>query len=286
AKASDPFIKKRSRVVVDCVVSCSIPRSRRSRLGIFFAFFISLFSLNVVAYLCLQGWKMTSLELLNNNDHNRNVNLWLHPIRAGIKMLKRGYLILIVGAALFIIGIILTATYGMSIVSLTLSENIILADVSISPSKSINHTIEISDTERPVSLVLHIESELNDDTNYETPSEPLVEQIVINPNGFKVNQNQIGRNGQSDLFTSFRPQTDGIYTLTLSNLGTDQVKVQGIFGYLPITEDDQVNLAPFTGVLAGAALFIIGIITLIAGTIFTILDRRREKNKRPIGFRR
>lgn len=230
---------------------------------------------------------MTSLELLNNNDHNRNVNLWLHPIRAGIKMLKRGYLILIAGAALFIIGIILTATYGMSIVSLTLSENIILADVSISPSKSINHTIEISDTERPVSLVLHIESELNDDTNFQTSSEPLVEQMVINPNGFKVNQNQIGRNGQSDLFTSFRPQTDGIYTLTLSNRGTDQVKVQGIFGYLPITEDDgQVNLAPFTGVLAGATLFIIGIITLIVGTVFTILDRRREKNKRPIGFGR
>jgi len=174
---------------------------------------------------------MTSLELLNNNNYNRNVNLWLHPIRAGIKMLKRGYLILIAGAALFIIGIILTATYGMSIVSLTLSENIILADVSISPSKSINHTIEISDTERPVSLALHIESELNDDTNFQTPSEPLVEHTVTNPNGFKVNQNQIGRNGQSDLFTSFRPQTDGIYTLTLSNRGTDQVKVQDIFGY-------------------------------------------------------
>jgi|GEM_PF-6072983 len=120
---------------------------------------------------------------------------------------------------------------GMSVVSLTLNENIILADVSISPSKSINHTIEISDTERPVSLALHIESELNDDTNFQTPSEPLVEHTVTNPNGFKVNQNQIGRNGQSDLFTSFRPQTDGIYTLTLSNRGTDQVKVQDIFGY-------------------------------------------------------
>lgn len=36
AKALDPFIEKRSRVVVDCVVSCSIPRSGRSRLGIFF----------------------------------------------------------------------------------------------------------------------------------------------------------------------------------------------------------------------------------------------------------
>lgn len=283
----DSFIEKRSRVVVDLFVSCSIPRSGRSRLGIFLAFFISLFSLNVVAYLYLQGWKMTSLELLNNNNHNRNVNLWLHPIRAGIKMLKRGYLILIAGAALFIIGIILTATYGMNIISLTLSENIILADVSISPSESINHTIEISDTERPVSLALHIESELNDDTDFRTPSEPLVEQMVINPNGFKVNENQIGRNGQSDLFTSFQPQTDGIYTLTLSNRGTDQVKVQGIFGYLPITEDDgQVNLAPFTGVLAGATLFIIGIITLIVGTIFTILDRRKEKNKRPIGFGR
>jgi len=31
---------------------------------------------------------------------------------------------------------------------------------------------------------------------------------------------------------------------------------------------------------------IFGIITLIVGTIFTILDRRREKNKRPIGFGR
>ena len=33
-----------------------------------------------------------------------------------------------------------------------------------------------------------------------------------------------------DIFPSFRPETDGIYTLSLHNLGTDQVKFGGIFG--------------------------------------------------------
>lgn len=198
-------------------------------------------------------------------------------------MLKRGYLILIAGGALCAIGLILTALYGMSFVTMSLSENIILADVSINPSESINHTLEISDTERPVSLALHIESESLD----ETPPEPSVEQIVIGPDGTTVNENQIGRNGQSDLLTSFKPETDGIYTLTLANQGFDQVKVQGIFGYLPITGNDgQVDPAPFTGVLAGATTFIIGIMTLIAGVIFTILDRRRDRNKQPLGFSR
>jgi hypothetical protein len=198
-------------------------------------------------------------------------------------MLKRGYLILIGGAALLVIGLILTASYGMSFVTMSLSENIILADVSINPSESINHTLEITDTERSVSLALHIESESLD----ETPSEPSVEQIVIDPDGMTVDENQIGRDGQIDLLTSFQPDTDGIYTLTLTNQGSDQVKVQGIFGYLPISGDNgQVDLAPFTGVLAGATTFIIGIITLVAGTIFTILDRRRDKNKQALGFSR
>jgi hypothetical protein len=198
-------------------------------------------------------------------------------------MLKRGYLILIGGAALLVIGLILTASYGMSFVTMSLSENIILADVSINPSESINHTLEITDTERSVSLALHIESESLD----ETPAEPSVEQIVIDPDGMTVDENQIGRDGQIDLLTSFQPEMVGIYTLTLTNQGSDQVKVQGIFGYLPITGDDgEVDLAPFTGVLAGATTFIIGIITLVAGTIFTILDRRRDKNKQALGFSR
>lgn len=198
-------------------------------------------------------------------------------------MLKRGYLILIAGAALIVIGLVLTASYGMSFVTMSLSKNIILADVSINPSESINHTLEITETERSVSLALHIESESLD----ETPSEPSVEQIVIDPDGMTVDENQIGRDEQIDLLTSFQPETAGIYTLTLTNQGRDQVKVQGIFGYLPITGDDgEVDLAPFTGVLAGATTFIIGIVTLVAGTIFTIIDRRRDKNKQALGFSR
>jgi hypothetical protein len=95
-----------------------------------------------------------------------------------------------------------------------------------------------------------------------------------------VNKNQFGRTGQDDLFTSFKPETAGTYTLIISNLGAGQIKVGGIFGYLPIIGNgDQVNLVPVSGVIAGAIIFVIGIITLIGGTIITIIDIKRNKNK-------
>jgi hypothetical protein len=187
-------------------------------------------------------------------------------------MLKRGYIILLVGAALVIIGISVTAAYGIGIVSVILNESILLSDVLVDPSSSVNRTLDIISLERPVSIALYVEANTSQDN-------PVVEQTITSPNGFIINKNEFS--GQSDLFTSFRPQIEGIYTLSLRNLGTDQVKIGGIFGYLPITENSgEIDLSTVTGLLAGAWVFVIGIGTLAGGIVITLVDRGRDKKKK------
>jgi hypothetical protein len=197
-------------------------------------------------------------------------------------MLKRGYIILIAGGSLFAIGIVLTVVHGIGMASTLLDETTVLDNVEIEPSESVNHTLEIDTIDRPVSVALHMESDVdgNIDTSNQFPSQrPTLEQLVVSPDGLVINKNQLSENTQSDLLTTFKPETEGIYTLTLSNLGTERVTVEGLFGFLPISvEDGQVNLDAVMGVAAGAIIFIIGAITLVAGTIIAILDRKRSRN--------
>jgi len=194
-------------------------------------------------------------------------------------MLKRGHIILLVGAALVIVGISITAAYGIGIASVILNESIILSDVLVNPSNSVNRTLDVTNLERPVSIVLHVDSNDSTDT-------PVVEQTVIDPKGFVVNKNEFG-NGQGDIFTTIKPDIDGIYTLSLHNLGTDQVKIEGIFGYLPVTENSgEINLSTVTGLLAGAWVFVIGIGTLVGGTVITVLDRRGDSKRQSFGLTR
>jgi hypothetical protein len=191
-------------------------------------------------------------------------------------MLKRGYIILLVGAALVIVGISVTAAYGIGIASIILNESIILSDVLIDSSRTVNRTLDISSTERPISIAVHVETNTS-------PNNPVVEQTIISPEGFVVNKNELG--GQNDLFTSFKPEIEGIYTLSLHNLGTDQVKIEGIFGYLPITENSgEINSSAVTGLLAGAWVFVIGIGILVGGTVITVVDRRGDRKKQSLGL--
>ena len=207
-------------------------------------------------------------------------------------MLQRGYIILIAGAVFVVAGIALTAVYAISLAGLVLSENVILSDVSINSSASVNRTLQITNTERPISIALHIESEKNDGGGTQTQQQQAsnienLQEKVRNPSGIIINKNQFNsgsgndddnNNNDGGLFTTFRPDVVGEYTLTITNLGSSPVKVGGIFGYLPIIgNNNQVNLQSLGGIIAGVILFIIGIITLIVGAIIIILDRRRKK---------
>jgi len=212
-------------------------------------------------------------------------------------MLQRGYIILIIGAVLVVAGIALTVVYGSSLASLVLRESIILSNVPINPSTSENRTLQITNTEHTLAIALHGETAGSDST--QTPPPPqqqqasnmsIIREEIRDPSGFVVNKNQFNSrssndnfnnnnsNENEDLFTTFKPDVQGRYTLIITNLGPLPVKVGGIFGYIPIIgNDNQLNLEPLNGIIAGVILFIIGIITLIVGIIIAVLDRRRRK---------
>jgi hypothetical protein len=105
---------------------------------------------------------------------------------AVVNATERGYIILIAGAVFVVVaGIALTAVYAISLAGLVLGENVILSDVSINSSASVNRTLQITNTERPISIALHIESEKNDGGGTQTQQqqasniENLQEEVII-----------------------------------------------------------------------------------------------------------
>ena len=62
------------------------------------------------------------------------------------------------------------------------------------------------------------------------------------------------------------------------------MNVDGIFGYIPfgfVGENNQVDLSPLNGIITGIALFVIGVISVIVGIVFVIIDRKRESQRPP-----
>jgi hypothetical protein len=128
-------------------------------------------------------------------------------------MLKRGYMILIGGALLFVIGVTMTIVYSVGMVGTLLDETTILNNIEIEPSGSVNHTLEIESAGRPVSVALHMEpiADSNIDTSNPSLSQrSTLDQLVISPDGVVINKNQLGESTQRDLLTSFMPQIKGI----------------------------------------------------------------------------
>ena len=189
-------------------------------------------------------------------------------------MLQRSYIILIIGAALLISGIIILALWAGPFAARVMNENTILNDVLIRPAALINTTIQITDTSKPVSLAIH--EERNNDTSGtgqgEIPNN-ILKETVRNPNGLIVTSNEFIK----QFFTTFKPDTKGKYTVTIYNLGNTPVSVSILLGNLPfIGANDQVNISFLGGIVAGILLIIFGIIVLIVGIVVLALDRRRR----------
>ncbi|HET7148000.1 MAG TPA: hypothetical protein VFI73_05815 [Candidatus Nitrosopolaris sp.] len=176
-------------------------------------------------------------------------------------------MILIVGAALLISGIAISVLWAVPFAGTILRENTILSGVSIRPAGSVNAYTQVIDTSRPVSLAIHVER--SNGTSITTAN---IGETVRNPNGVLMTSN----NFTKQLFTTFKPDISGKYTVTISNLGHAPVSVGVLVGNLPfLGANNQVNLNSFSGIIAGVILAITGIIVLIAGVIVLILDRRK-----------
>ena len=186
-------------------------------------------------------------------------------------MLKRGYIILIAGGALVVAGILISAAWAGSFVGQFLQENTIIGQAEVEPSESVNATLQVNDISRPISMALHFEPE---------SANVVLRETVRDASGKIVNTNEF----LQDFFTTFKVNTVGKFTLTVSNQGTSPVNVDGIFGYIPfgfVGENNQVDLSPLNGIITGIALFVIGVISVIVGIVFVIIDRKRESQQPP-----
>jgi hypothetical protein len=191
-------------------------------------------------------------------------------------MLQRGYIILIIGTALLISGIVASVYWAGSFASSFLRQGVILNDVAIPPSGSANNTIQVTDISHPIALQIHFESHSSNNglanTATTTNNNTSLREIVRDSTGKILSQNDLSK----QFFTTFKPTFPGTYTLIISNLGSNPIKVGALFGSATfVNENNQVNINLFTGVIAGLILIVIGIITLIVGIIIVILDRRK-----------
>jgi hypothetical protein len=191
--------------------------------------------------------------------------------------MQRGYIILIVGAALLISGISISALWAVPFAGTVLREDTILSGASIKPGGSINASTQIIDTLRSVPLAIRVERNNGTAPAGQIPNNNLRE-TVRNPNGIIMTSNEF--TGQ--LFTTFKPDIIGKYTVTIYNLEHTPVSVSLLVGNLPfVGANNQVNLNSLSGIIVGVILSIIEIIVLIAGIIVLILDRRKRPSVHP-----
>ncbi|HET7392089.1 MAG TPA: RDD family protein, partial [Nitrososphaeraceae archaeon] len=209
-------------------------------------------------------------------------------------MLQRGYIILIIGTALLISGIIISALWAGSFAGTFMRENTILSGVSIRPVASVNASIQVMDTSRPVSLAIHVERNningvgsgagsngVGEERREGSISNNTLREAVRNPNGLVMTSNEFTK----QFFTTFKPDVTGKYTITVYNLGNTPVSIGVLVGNLPfVGANNQPNINFLGGIIAGVFLIIAGIIVLIAGVIVLALDRRRLLPKTETSF--
>src|SRR6266571_2189301 len=155
--------------------------------------------------------------------------------------MQRGYVILIVGAALLISGIVISVLWAVPFAGTILRENTIISSVSIRPAGSVNAYTQVIDTSRPVSLAIHVERNINTTTATTTGGQipnNILRETVRNPNGIIMTSNDFTK----QFFTTFKPDITGKYAVTIYNLGDSPVSIGVLAGNLPfVGANNKVN---------------------------------------------
>jgi uncharacterized membrane protein len=228
-------------------------------------------------------------------------------------MIQRGPIILIVGEALFIIGIILAIVWGIQLASTVASafqqeRATLINRVSIEPGSSVEAaTTQVTDISKPITVAIHIQrlGDREESAEGDGLQQRLQQQLqlpreqrearlietVTDPSGTVLSNNEFSAN----LFITFQPQTTGEHILNITNAGSSNATIYGIFGPMPLltaassfVEGGQsplsgIDLSSFSLVIAGGVLTAIGFITIIAGTIIVVIDSRKGRVQKSSG---
>ena len=228
-------------------------------------------------------------------------------------MIQRGYIILIIGGALFVAGIVIAAVWAIPFASTFLQENTLINQVSIEPGRSVQATTQVTDVSRPIAVAIHIQrlgereeagegdglgQQLQERLQQQQQLLPLERreailiETVIDPSGTVVSSSEFSAN----LFTTFQPQNTGEHILNITHAGANNVTIYGIFGHMPVLtaastfaegggrpELFDISLSTFSLVIAGGILMVIGFITIITGTMIAVIDSRKGRMQKSGG---
>jgi hypothetical protein len=177
-------------------------------------------------------------------------------------LLKRGYYVIIGGAALFAIGIAVVVAWALPVAEQIGKESAFLQGEQVSPGESRSLSLAVTDTSRPLSVAINSAN-----------ADAQLQVILETPDG----QQAINSTFSGNEALSADPTVEGTYELTMTNIGQSETSLNVIFGHLPgVGENDQVSFEAFSGVIAGVGTIIAGIIVMIAGVVIVIIDRRRR----------
>jgi hypothetical protein len=201
--------------------------------------------------------------------------------------MKRGHIILIAGAVLLAAGITIASFWAISFAGSFVTNNTLIGKTIIDGGRSVSIQNHVTQLDEPISLTLGIDKTAGGgQLQQPSATNTRVRETVTDPSGRVVSTNEF-----SDSFvTSFKPDVAGIYTVTMTNLGTNSVSASGTFGYLPFAisnndcnQDTNTIMGgePARGlgmIIVGAIMAVAGVVMLIVGGIITVMDARTRQD--------
>ena len=190
-------------------------------------------------------------------------------------MPKRSHIIILSGSILLIAGIIISQLLFM-----TLHRNTIIEPTIIGPKENISKLFEVNNIDRNVSLYLHATNTTNFSYTLKDPNGNwILARNLISP-WFEPNIPGIYS------LTIFKPSIIGEHNLTIHNLNSTSISVDGALGNIPSINYDinsrkvqnNENLDIYLGITLGSILIIVGIIFFILGIISLLINRSTTVN--------
>lgn len=175
------------------------------------------------------------------------------------RALKRGYYVLIGGAAVFAVGIALTVIWALPLAQQLNKDTSITQGTRLAPNESQTLSLDVQDPAKTLSIVINSNNDakltavLTDPAGTKYIDTPFVKAVTLNAH----------------------PTVPGIYKLQITNIGSEPTEIDAIFGHLPGTGPDRVNAEMFSGIIAGVGIIIAGIIVMIVGIVIVVVGRKK-----------
>lgn len=174
--------------------------------------------------------------------------------------MERGYGVIIAGAAIFVIGIVLTVIWAMPLAAQLQQDATIIQQLRIVSDDSTPIRFDVTDTQKPLSAVVTTGGQVD------------MRAVLTDPQGNQL----LSREFTETYADSADPTVPGTYELVLYNDGTGDVTVDVLFGHIPGVGEGTFDAEAYGSLLAGVGIIIAGVVVMAAGVVVWVIDRRRN----------